>query len=107
MNALAFDSVGDMLASGSDDTTVRLWNVSQRHLLVCSKTQIVNRQAETRKCVQTLRGFQSNVFAVKFLAGGEGKVVAGSNDADVRCFHAGSGDTSAPVRLAQPGAVCS
>jgi WD40 repeat protein len=76
VNALAFDQTGGLLASGSDDTTVKLFN------------------AETRACVQTLRGFTSNVFAVRFVLGSSSSVIAGSNDADVRLFDAATGETS-------------
>jgi WD40 repeat protein len=48
INCLAFNSNGSLLASGSDDGTVRLWNL------------------ENKKCLACLYGHVTNVFATEF-----------------------------------------
>jgi WD40 repeat protein len=48
INCLAFNFDGTLLSSGSDDGTVRLWNL------------------ENKKCLASLYGHVTNVFATEF-----------------------------------------
>jgi WD40 repeat protein len=69
VNTINFSKSGDLLVSGSDDTTVKIWNV------------------ETQRCLDTLRGHISNVFAADFLPYRSNKeIVTGGNDADMRHY---------------------
>jgi len=69
VNTINFSKSGDLLVSGSDDTTVKIWNV------------------ETQKCLDTLHGHVSNVFAADFLPYRSNKeIVSGGNDADMRHY---------------------
>lgn len=49
VNAAQFHHAGELLATGSDDQRVKLWHVAQN------------------RCVTTLEGHRSNVFAVKLV----------------------------------------
>lgn len=69
MNTISFSKHGDLIVSGSDDGTVKIWNV------------------ETQNCLETLKGHISNVFAADFMACSSNKeIVSGGNDADLRYY---------------------
>ncbi|KAH3743042.1 DDB1- and CUL4-associated factor 8 [Pelomyxa schiedti] len=69
VNTINFNASGNLLVSGSDDTTVKLWNVN------------------TRKCLQTLQGHTSNVFAGVFVPHKcDKEIVSAGNDSDIRLF---------------------
>ncbi len=73
VNAINFNEQGDLLITGSDDSTVKIWS------LVDSISK--------PKCIQTLRGHSTNVFAVNFLPHQSNKkAISGGNDGDVRYF---------------------
>ncbi len=68
IRAIAFSDDGQLLATGSDDNTVRVWNVAARQL------------------VKTLRGHGGRVRAVAFTAGGKGeerRLFSGGHDQKV------------------------
>jgi WD40 repeat protein len=72
VNSVAFSPDGKVVASGSDDHTVRLWD------------------AGTGVALQTLKGHSSSVYSVAFSP--DGKVVAsGSRDHTVRLWDTGTG----------------
>ncbi len=71
--AVAFSPVGKILASGSNDTTIRLWDV------------------ETGQCLKTLRGHNSRVQSLAFSE--DGKMIAsGSNDTTIRLWDVETGE---------------
>ena len=49
VNAINFNIDGSLIVTGSDDKTVKIWNTADR------------------RCITTLYGHQSNVFATNFL----------------------------------------
>jgi WD40 repeat protein len=49
VNAINFNVDGDLIVTGSDDKTVKIWN------------------SVSKRCITTLYGHQSNVFATNFL----------------------------------------
>jgi WD40 repeat protein len=70
VNVISFNTTGSLLVSGSDDGTLKIWNV------------------QTRKCLQTLTGHISNVFAGDFLPHkADRDIISGGNDADVRHYN--------------------
>lgn len=69
VNVIVFSPSGDMLASGSDDGKVRLWN------------------PYTFKCLRTMNAHQSNVFAAEFLPFNEQHLVSGGNDAELKYYN--------------------
>ncbi len=72
VNCVAFDPQGGTLASGSDDNTVKLWNM------------------QSGKLLHTLEGHQDMVFGVAFNPQG-GMLASGSGDKTVKLWEARSG----------------
>ena len=72
INTLAFSQDGCKLASGSDDHTIKLWNVA------------------TGKILQTLKGHLDSVTSVVFAASGN-KLFSSSKDGTVRCWDVHNG----------------
>ncbi|KAM9961690.1 hypothetical protein ACTFIR_004548 [Dictyostelium discoideum] len=68
VNSINFNDDGSLIVSGGDDETVRIWDVGKR------------------KCLTTLYGHSTNVFATNFLNNDNRKVISGGNDADIRYY---------------------
>ncbi|MBD2194625.1 MULTISPECIES: WD40 domain-containing protein [Calothrix] len=115
VQSLAFSPDGNILASGSNDQTVRLWNI---HTGQCLKTlrghtswvqslafspdgnilasggkdQIVKLwRIDTGECLQTLSGHSNRVIFIAFTANGE-TLVSGSEDQTVRVWDVLTGE---------------
>ncbi len=67
ISSLAFDPRGKLLASGSWDHSIRLWDVA------------------TLQCIERLHGNPSEVWAVAFTADGQG-IISGAKDGTVRLW---------------------
>ena len=67
VDSVCFSPDGRMVASGSDDSTVRLWD------------------AETGACVRTLEGHSNVVFSVCFSPDGR-RLASSSSDRTVRVW---------------------
>jgi small GTP-binding protein len=87
VNTVAFDAQGEMLASGSEDKTVKLW------------------EARSGKLLRTLEGHEREVYSVAFDPQG-GTLASGSNDGTVRLWEARSGKLLRTLEGHQAG-VCS
>lgn len=71
VNALAWNSKGSLLLSGSDDTRINLWNYANLELMHSIET-----------------GHAANIFCTKFVPEtGDELVVSGAGDAEVRLFN--------------------
>ncbi|OKH43233.1 hypothetical protein NIES2101_31080 [Calothrix sp. HK-06] len=70
--AIAFSPNGEIIASGSNDQTIRLWNT------------------QTGQCIKTLRGHSSWVQSVAFSPDGE-TVASGSNDQTIKLWNTQTG----------------
>ncbi|XP_023524081.1 WD and tetratricopeptide repeats protein 1-like isoform X1 [Cucurbita pepo subsp. pepo] len=71
VNAVAWNSSGSLLISGSDDTRINIWNYSGRKLLHSVET-----------------GHSANIFCTKFVPETSDElVVSGAGDAEVRLFN--------------------
>ncbi|XP_010675524.2 protein ALTERED SEED GERMINATION 2 [Beta vulgaris subsp. vulgaris] len=71
VNTIAWNSIGSLLISGSDDTRINIWRYSDRKLLNCIDT-----------------GHSSNIFCTKFIPETSDEIVAsGAGDAEVRIFN--------------------
>ncbi|WOL09438.1 hypothetical protein Cni_G18191 [Canna indica] len=71
VNAIAWNSRGSLLISGSDDTSINIWSYGDRGLL---------------HSIQT--GHSSNIFCTKFVPETSDElVVSGAGDAEVRLFN--------------------
>ncbi|KAG2393744.1 hypothetical protein C9374_007275 [Naegleria lovaniensis] len=68
VNAINFNTNGDLIVTGSDDETVKIWNTW------------------TGKCLTTLSGHISNVFATNFFNSNHHQIISGGNDSDVRFY---------------------
>jgi WD40 repeat protein len=69
VNSLEFNKSGDLLLSGSDDRTVKIWN------------------STSGECLETLHGHISNVFTASFIPlKACREIVSGSNDSDIRYY---------------------
>ena len=67
VNSVALNGAGNMLASGSYDETIKLWDIS------------------TMNCVGTLEGHTSYVTSVAF--NGDGMLASGSGDKTINLTH--------------------
>jgi WD40 repeat protein len=65
--AIAFSPDGRLMASGSDDTTAKIWDM------------------ETRTCRHTLVGHHGSIWAIAFSPDGT-QLVTGSNDQTIRLW---------------------
>ncbi|XP_057427167.1 protein ALTERED SEED GERMINATION 2 [Lotus japonicus] len=71
VNAVAWNSTGSMLISGSDDTRINIWSYSSKKLLHSIDT-----------------GHSANIFCTKFVPETSDElVVSGAGDAEVRLFN--------------------
>ncbi|KAJ3673715.1 hypothetical protein LUZ60_005707 [Juncus effusus] len=71
VNAIAWNSKGSLLVSGSDDTRINIWNYEDRKL---------------KHSIET--GHTANIFCTKFLPETSDEVlVSGAGDAEVRVFN--------------------
>ncbi|RDX91704.1 WD and tetratricopeptide repeats protein 1, partial [Mucuna pruriens] len=71
VNAVAWNSKGSLLISGSDDTRINIWSYSRRKLLHSIDT-----------------GHSANIFCTKFIPETSDELVAsGAGDAEVRLFN--------------------
>ncbi|CAK9148998.1 unnamed protein product [Ilex paraguariensis] len=71
VNAVAWNSKGSLLVSGSDDTRINIWSYSRRELLHSIES-----------------GHSSNIFCTKFVPETSDElVVSGAGDAEVRLFN--------------------
>ncbi|GLJ12519.1 hypothetical protein SUGI_0192610 [Cryptomeria japonica] len=78
VNALAWNSKGSLLVSGSDDTRVNIWSYASKKLLHSIET-----------------GHSTNIFCCKFVPEtGDELVVSGAGDAEVRVFRLSQSSTS-------------
>uniref|UniRef100_A0A0D6QXS2 Anaphase-promoting complex subunit 4 WD40 domain-containing protein n=1 Tax=Araucaria cunninghamii TaxID=56994 RepID=A0A0D6QXS2_ARACU len=81
VNALAWNSKGSLLVSGSDDARVNIWSYASKKLLHSIDT-----------------GHSANIFCCKFIPGtGDDLVASGAGDAEVRVFR-----LSRPSRAGSP-----
>ena len=72
VNSVSFDGTGSRIVSGSEDTTVRVWDVA------------------TGACVQTLEGHSGDVNSVSFDVTGS-RILSGSEDKTVRVWDVATG----------------
>ena len=73
VNSVVFSPDGEIIASASDDRTIRLWNVN------------------ARKLIKTLMGHTDSVNRVVFSSDGE-TIASSSNDRTVRLWNANTGE---------------
>ncbi|PIA56282.1 hypothetical protein AQUCO_00700547v1 [Aquilegia coerulea] len=90
VNAVAWNSKGSLLVSGSDDTRINIWSYSSKKLL---------RSVET--------GHAANIFCTKFVPETSDElVVSGAGDAEVRLFCVSrSGGSCLEEDVVRPSAV--
>jgi small GTP-binding protein len=79
VNGVALSSDGRMAVSGSDDHTVRVWNI------------------ETRRCVATLKGHTAEVFSVALTPDGR-RAISGSSDRTVQIWNVETGEWVTTLR---------
>ena len=80
VNTIAWEKSGRHLCSGSDDQTIRFWDVFG-----------IKYNGNTPKMLCILKGHLSNVFSAKFMFnspvfGINNHIVSGGNDADIHIF---------------------
>ncbi len=79
VNSVSFSPDGQILASGSNDDTTRLWNVA------------------TGDTINTVRGYRSNVNSVSFSPDGQ-ILASGSSNDTIRLWDVATGDTIRTLR---------
>uniref|UniRef100_A0A0E0NQR8 Anaphase-promoting complex subunit 4 WD40 domain-containing protein n=1 Tax=Oryza rufipogon TaxID=4529 RepID=A0A0E0NQR8_ORYRU len=90
VNAIAWNSKGSLLLSGSDDTRIGIWSYANRELLHDIDT-----------------GHSANIFCTKFVPETSDEViVSGAGDAEVRVFNLSRLSGKRPVEISmEPSAV--
>lgn len=89
VNAIAWNSRGSLLISGSDDTRINIWSYTSRRLLHSIET-----------------GHTANIFCTKFIPETSDElVVSGAADAEVRLFHLSRLSGRRSEYLHEPSAV--
>jgi WD40 repeat protein len=86
VNIVAFSPDGKMLASGSVDSSVKLWNLAMGHE------------------VATLRGHRDGIFALAFTPDGD-TFISGSRDKTLRFWRAPSWEDIAAAEAKPRGAA--
>jgi len=82
VNALSFDSSGRYVVTGSDDATVKLWDLSKIKDL---RPGICRAMFPTYKDIATFKGHVTNVFCTNFAPSGR-FIASSGNDGNVRLF---------------------
>eukprot|EP01083_Nonionella_stella_P096798 272172_1 len=80
VNTVNWSDCGRYLVSGSDDSTVKVWDYFRE------RQRRPESSDRTLPCTATLRGHNSNVFDTHFMPFSSETVVSGGNDADCRLF---------------------
>ena len=92
VNTVAWNSSGSILASGSDDRTVKLWSLNP-HDSYCQVTGQTRAIYSERACIST--GHEHNIFSVAWVPGSDSsELVTCAGDGDVmhHRLHPGGGD---------------
>lgn len=111
---IAFHPVVDMLASASEDSSIKLWDSESgenewtlkghtskinwidfhkkgKLLASCDKGVIKVWNVEENQCIKTIRGHEHNINSIKFLPSDEEKIVSWSWDKTIKIWNVSTG----------------
>lgn len=85
VRSLTFNSNDSLFATGSEDNSIRVWDIST-----------LSTSSETPKLIQTLKGHTQDVYALEFLD--EDRIVSGSGDQNLMLWSVSEGQCIASIK---------
>lgn len=91
VRALSFNSSDTLFAAGSEDNSIRVWDISK-----------LSSENDSAKLIQTLKGHDQEVYALEFID--DERIVSGSGDQSLKVWNVLAGECLASIQSELPPA---